>query len=180
MAAAAGAWLLGWLSKLAPFARYDWLGHRFDVAPIKVVVAVILLGFVLIEFWGSQKTLPVKHSSLPIGGIMSGFFGGLSGNQGAFRSAYLVRTGLSKEQFLGTGAVIACLVDLSRLAVYGATLPLRTATQEPLLLISTIVAALGGTMVAARLIHTITMATIQRLVAAMLVGIAIGLASGLI
>ena len=33
----------------------------------------------------------------------SGFFGGLSGMQGALRSAFLARAGLSKEAFVASG-----------------------------------------------------------------------------
>ena len=45
-------------------------------------------------------------------------FGGLSGMQGALRSAFLVRAGLSTQAFIGrTGVVVASLVDLSRLGV---------------------------------------------------------------
>lgn len=42
---------------------------------------------------------------LPLGGLLSGFFGGLSGNQGALRSAFLLKAGLSKEAFIATGTV---------------------------------------------------------------------------
>jgi uncharacterized protein len=50
---------------------------------------------------------------------LSGFFGGLSGNQGALRSAFLIKGGLAKEAFVGTGVVAAVIVDVVRLAVYG-------------------------------------------------------------
>ena len=38
--------------------------------------------------------------------------------QGALRSAFLAKSGLSKEQFVATGAMIAFLIDISRLLVY--------------------------------------------------------------
>jgi uncharacterized membrane protein YfcA len=52
------------------------------------------------------------------GGLLSGFFGGLSGHQGALRSLFLMKTELAKEAFIATGVVIACMVDLTRLGVY--------------------------------------------------------------
>ena len=58
---------------------------------------------------------------IPLGGALSGFFGGLSGQQGALRSAFLIRTGLNKETFIGTSVVSAVVVDVSRLIVYGVT-----------------------------------------------------------
>jgi hypothetical protein len=42
----------------------------------------------------------------------------LSGNQGAFRSAFLVRAKLDKEAFIGTSGMIAIVVDLVRLIIY--------------------------------------------------------------
>jgi uncharacterized protein len=53
-----------------------------------------------------------------VGGLIIGFFGGLSGNQGALRSAFLIRYKLSKEVFIATGVLIACFIDVTRLSVY--------------------------------------------------------------
>ncbi len=50
--------------------------------------------------------------------LLSGFFGGLSGHQGALRSAFLAKSGLSTERFVGSNAVIGFLVDLTRISVY--------------------------------------------------------------
>ena len=44
---------------------------------------------------------------LAAGGLLSGFLGGLSGHQGALRSAFLIKCGLSKEVFIASGVVIA-------------------------------------------------------------------------
>ncbi len=58
---------------------------------------------------------------IPLGGALSGFFGGLSGLQGALRTAFLSRAGLEKEAFIGTMVVSAVVVDTSRLLIYGIT-----------------------------------------------------------
>ena len=55
---------------------------------------------------------------MTLGGLISGFFGGLSGHQGALRSAFLLRYQLSKEVFIGSGIAIACMVDITRLFIY--------------------------------------------------------------
>jgi len=49
---------------------------------------------------------------------LSGFFGGLSGLQGAIRSAFLIKSGLSKEAFIATAVVVSTFVDFTRLPVY--------------------------------------------------------------
>lgn len=43
-----------------------------------------------------------------------------AGEQGAHRSAFLLKIGLSKEAFVATGIVSAVIVDAARLIVYGA------------------------------------------------------------
>ncbi|MEZ4804275.1 MAG: hypothetical protein R2852_01970 [Bacteroidia bacterium] len=55
---------------------------------------------------------------MPIGGLISGFFGGLSGNQGALRSMFLLKSGLNKEAYIATGILIAFAVDITRLSVF--------------------------------------------------------------
>lgn len=45
--------------------------------------------------------------------LCSGFFGGLSGNQGTFRSAFLIKAGLSKEALIGTAIVVSAFVDVT-------------------------------------------------------------------
>ena len=179
-AAMGGAWLLGWLSNLTPVMRYQLMGHSFEVLPVKMVIAVLLVGFVLLESGVLEQTLRIEERYLPLGGILSGFFGGLSGHQGAFRSAYLVNCGLTKEQFLGTSAVVACLVDLPRLAVYGASPSLMTAAADPVLLLAIIGSSLVGTVAAARFIKAVTMSAIRVLISVMLISIALGLVSGLL
>ena len=77
--------------------------------------------------------------------MLSGFFGGLSGHQGALRSAFLVRLGLAKEMFVATGTAIACLVDISRMSVYAFTLDFTHAiTHYNILLISVGFAVIGA------------------------------------
>ena len=68
------------------------------------------------------KKLTIDLKWAPVGGVISGFFGGLSGHQGLFRSAFLLKSGLNKTSFIATGVGIAVLVDITRLSVYGSTL----------------------------------------------------------
>ena len=52
------------------------------------------------------------------GGLASGLLGGLTGHQGAIRSAFFLGKDLPKETFIATGAAVACAVDITRIAVY--------------------------------------------------------------
>lgn len=82
-----------------------------------------LVGLILV-FLGIQEWVPAKFqikfpkSIDPIGGFLSGLLGGLVGNQGAIRSAFLLNYDISKESFIATGVVIACIIDLIRIPVY--------------------------------------------------------------
>jgi uncharacterized protein len=178
LAAFLGAWVLGFLSNLAPLMHYRLFAHDFLVMPVKIAVAILLAGFTLLELTIKEGALSFDKQYLPLGGVMSGFFGGLSGHQGALRSASLVKCGLSKEGFLGTGVVIACLVDIARLAVYGAAFPSITGGEHVILLLGVIASAFGGTWVGNQLAHKVTIRTIQVIVSILVLGIAIGLGAG--
>ena len=51
-------------------------------------------------------------------GLLSGFFGGIAGNQGGLRSAALTAFGLSPASFVATATATGVLVDLARTPVY--------------------------------------------------------------
>jgi uncharacterized membrane protein YfcA len=51
-------------------------------------------------------------------GALSGFFGGLVGNQGGIRSAALLGFEISPQQFVGTATAIGLIVDAARIPVY--------------------------------------------------------------
>jgi uncharacterized membrane protein YfcA len=53
-----------------------------------------------------------------IAGAISGFLGGLVGNQGGIRSAALMGVKISKEAFVATATAIGLAVDLARMPVY--------------------------------------------------------------
>jgi len=113
---------------------------------------------------------------------LSGFFGGLSGNQGALRSALLLKIGLGKEAF-GTGTVSAVIVAAARTLVYGLGFyTSRFAELDglwPLVLAATLAAFLGASL-GTRLLKKITYGAIQLIVGIMLVVIGLGMATGLL
>lgn len=180
IAALLGAWTLSALSALPPVMTYELSGRDVSVMPVNLVVAVLIMAFVLLELSPRFQQLSFKQKYLPMGGFVSGYVGGLSGHQGALRSAFLVRCGLSTESYIGTGVVIACLVDGARISVYGAQFSLGRAEAHVPLLAAATGAAFLGAYLGNRLLKKITMRTIQIVVTVMLLGIAIGLGSGLL
>jgi uncharacterized membrane protein YfcA len=180
LASLLGAALLVWLSGIEPLATYRFLGREAQVTPVKVVVGGLLLLFGLVDLLPRTEGLSFNPRYMPVGGALSGFFGGLSGMQGALRSAFLVRANLSKEAFIATGVVVAALIDVSRLGVYFRALVREHAHIDYTLLAGAVLAAFAGAMVGNRWLRTITMQGVRRIVAGMLLVVATGLAAGLI
>lgn len=179
LAAVLGAALLRGLSHIPPIFAYELSGRTFEVMPVKVVIGSLLLVFAILELTPWFQRLELPPALMPVGGVMSGFLGGLSGMQGALRSAFLLRAGLSKESFIATGVVISCLVDLSRLSVYAPALLQGDGRSDIRLLVAAVVAACGGALIGARMLTKATFASVQRLVAAMLAVVAVGLVTGI-
>jgi len=180
LAAFLGAWVLLWLGDLEPLLRYRISSHAFQVMPVKLVVAALMILFALFELVPSLEKLSFDRKYLPLGGTLSGFFGGLSGHQGALRSAFLIKCGLAKESFIATGVVLACMVDASRLLVYGSHFSMAGMGGNVPLLLTAVFSAFLGAYFGNRLVKKITLRTIQILVGILLLGIALALGGGLI
>jgi uncharacterized membrane protein YfcA len=111
LAAIPGALLLDYISELNPLATYMLLGNEHSIAPVKLVAGLLLIFFAVAEQVPFLRNNTLRRFGLPVGGLLSGFFGGLTGQQGAFRSAFLVQDNLSEKAFIATNAAIAALVD---------------------------------------------------------------------
>lgn len=175
-----GAYTLKFLSTLEPIFQYTIAEKTFIIMPIKLIIGILLMLFSLIEFIPKYKKLSFDKKYLPIGGVLSGFFGGISGHQGALRSAFLIRTNLSKEAFIATGVVIACLVDVSRLAVYIPQIVDNKINLDYKLLILATVSAFSGVYFGSKLLQKTTITTIQNIVALMLMLYAVLLIAGVL
>lgn len=178
-AALAGATLLTWLTGLPALFSYTVFGHLREVSLLKLCLAGLMAFFALAELKGDIKKRPLA-GGLAVGGLVSGFFGGLSGHQGAFRSAYLLKAGLAKEAFIATGVVLACVVDLSRLSVYAGTMLRPEVLGELGLVVAATLAAFTGAYFGKRLVKKVTMETVRLAVAGMMLLISAGLASGML
>jgi uncharacterized membrane protein YfcA len=179
-----GAAALVYLAALPPLASYRVGGDTHFVTLIKVVVGVLIALFALVDLSPRAQTISVPTRYIPWGGALSGFFGGLSGNQGAFRSAFLIKAGLTKDGFVATGVVCAVVVDCVRLAVYGASqLAAHYRALPPdatVLVVAASLSAFAGAAVGARLLEALTLRAVQLVVAAMMIGVGLALGTGLI
>ncbi len=89
-----GALLLNYFTTVEPVTQYTLAGRDCTVTVVKLVIAVMIMGFAFIELNPNFEKLAFNTRFIPLGGALSGFFGGLSGHQGALRTAFLIRTGL--------------------------------------------------------------------------------------
>jgi len=183
LAAVLGALLLGYVAALPAWLEYTLGGRTFAVTPVKAVVGVLIALFALVELSPAAARLQFKPRWLPLGGLLSGFFGGLSGNQGALRAAFLIKAGLGKEGFVATSAVCAVVIDAVRLIVYGGALFVAELDRAEGLAVPVLVACLSaftGAWIGRRLLDKVTLRAVQWSVAAMMLVIGMGLAAGLV
>lgn len=180
LAAYLGAKLLVALSDLTPLYTYQLMEREFQIMPVKLVIASLMIIFALFEALPALSRISFSKKMLPVGGILSGFFGGLSGHQGALRSAFLLRVGLTKEAFIATGIVIACIIDVSRLFVYSGRFSSLNLQENYMLLIAATLSAFLGAYIGRRLLKKMTMTFVQITVSVLLFLIAIGLGFGII
>lgn len=180
-----GAWLLSKLSHLPPVATYTFAGREHTVTIIGLALAAIIAGFAVLELLPRLEKMAFPPAYLPLGGAISGFFGGLSGHQGALRSAFLARARLSKEAFIGTGVVCAVIVDCTRLPVYAVTLfgrdwALLQQHGGVGLVVAATLSAFAGTFIGTRLLQKVTLRAVRAVVGGMLLLVALLLAAGLV
>ncbi len=184
LAAFAGAWVLVSVSGFSPLFTYTIGPVQAVVTPIKLVMGLLMAVFAMFELVPRLKKLTFDKKYLFVGGVLSGFFGGLSGHQGALRSAFLAKTGISAKAFVGTNTAIGFLVDMARIATYGIIIIFAGQGRiiEPELwplILTGIAAAFIGVRIGKRFLDKITMSLVQTLTGTLLL-IAVLLASGLI
>jgi uncharacterized membrane protein YfcA len=184
-AAFLGALALRAVATLPPLAVYRLGGRVCEIAPLNLLVAALMLLFAAFELHPRFERFAFSPRHFFLGGLLSGFFGGLSGHQGALRSAFLLKSGLSPERFVATSAVCAVVIDVSRLLVYGPAFfakdfgALGGESGRALVAVAA-ASAFVGTFAGTRLIGKMSLRGMQVLAGVLLVGIALALGAGII
>ena len=186
IAAFFGAFMLTTLSGQEPLLSWSFLDRAAEVTPVKLVMGVLIIGFALFELVPALRAVHVRDPGrwLPVGGALSGFFGGLSGHQGALRAIFLTPIGLSPEQFVSTQAVLGLLVDGARLLVYGWSFAVLGTSSRAgvipwhLVAVAT-VCAFAGAYLGKRLLPKVTLDSLHIVVGVLLLVVGIALAVGI-
>jgi uncharacterized membrane protein YfcA len=180
VAAVAGAFLLNRLGQSDPLYSYTLGGKTFYITLLKMVIGVLMIIFAFFELLPALKKLSIDKKYLPLGGLLSGFFGGLSGHQGALRSVFLLRLKLSKESFIATGIAIACMIDISRLSIYAASIKKAGESINFPWIAAAASSAFAGAWLGNRMLKKITVSLLQHTVAVFIILFSIALVAGLV
>ena len=94
------------------------LNTVFESNLLLLLVGVALVVLPVLSVTERWTTLRLPESEDRIGGFGSGFFGGLTGHQGALRAMFLQKRLPDKTEYAATAAVLALVVDVTRIPVY--------------------------------------------------------------
>ncbi|HNQ13404.1 MAG TPA: sulfite exporter TauE/SafE family protein [Bacteroidia bacterium] len=180
IAALFGSYLMIRFTSLKSLFQYSFNEKIIEVFPLKFMVAVLLIIFSLMELIPYFKKLSFNKKYLPFGGMLSGFFGGLSGNQGALRAAFLIKAGLSKEAFVGTAVVVSSFVDFTRLGIYATHIKSSHLNESIFLVVAATLSAMTGAFIGNKLFRKITLNMVQNIVALFLLLVSVLLALGIV
>lgn len=90
----------------------------FESNVLQLIFAVMLILAGTFGILRAFEQLRFGRVGAGLSGLVSGFFGGLVGEQGGIRSVALLNFGIQKEAFIATATATALLVDLVRMPIY--------------------------------------------------------------
>ncbi len=183
MAALLGASLLTYVSSVPAIASYRLGGRVHEITIVKLVIGSLIVFFSCLELIPASAKISIDRRYMTLGGIFSGFLGGLSGNQGALRSMFLMKAGLGKEEFIGTNVVLAVMVDFGRLIIYGAGLYSVQSTvlaDSGGLVLAATISAFAGAFFGKEILKKVTLQAVQIVVGTALILLGISLSVGLV
>jgi uncharacterized membrane protein YfcA len=181
LAALIGAYLLKNLfNHPATFYQYELQNHIFSITIFNLIIGLLIITFSAFEIIPYFKKLSFNTNTLLLGGFISGFFGGLSGHQGALRSAFLIKLNLKKEIFIATGTAIACFVDITRMSVYAMTLNFSEVVNHTNILLISVALAIFGGIIGNKLLKKTTLSFIKWVVSIFMITIGILIILGIL
>jgi len=134
---------------------------------LSVVFGVILLFVGISELTGLSRRMRFNGAAAWIAGALSGFLGGLVGNQGGIRSGALLGFDINKSAFVATATAVGLIVDAARMPAYFAAQLDDLRMIWPLIAVATI-GVLLGTLAGERVLRRVPEKQFKRLVALLL------------
>jgi len=176
-----GAFLLLKLVGIPNLPSYEFYGVMATPNILKVVVGLFLLGIVIYDSIPKLKKKKFHKKYIVFGGVIAGFFGGLTGLQGAMRSAFLMGTELEPEEYIATSASCSLIIDIARVGVYIPTILYMSwsGMHTSISVVASTVAVLG-TIVGFSFLKFLTIKTIRIIVISLIVTLAISTILGIL
>jgi uncharacterized membrane protein YfcA len=134
---------------------------------LTIVFGLLLLFTAVAELTGWMRRVHWGRSFGWVAGAISGFLGGLVGNQGSVRTAGLLAYDVSPRAFVATATTVALIVDGARMPVYVATQGREMGSLWPILAVAT-AGVVIGTAVGVRILPRLAEKTFRRSVAVLL------------
>lgn len=178
-----GAWLLSELGATSSVYEWSAFGKTFGPTAAGIVIGALMIAFAILELQPWFQRLAAPPRWMPLGGAVTGFIGGLTGQQGAFRAMFLLKSGLQLQRFIPTGVMIAILIDLARLPTYAVTFAdtnPHLAGHEGALIAAGTLSAFAGAYLGTRYLREATIETVRTIVAALMLAVGSALVLGLI
>jgi uncharacterized membrane protein YfcA len=142
-----GAEALNYLAHLQKPLHFEFWIIETDTTFLGVVMGFVLIFLAAMEYSNALVRVNKAPRILWLGGIFSGFFGGLSGQQGAIRSAFLMNHFEDKQVFIGTRAALAFIVDAVRIFTYAASFQLFLQHEIYLPLVLALIGGMSGALI---------------------------------
>jgi uncharacterized membrane protein YfcA len=176
-----GAFFLNKLSlKNNTLYTYQLFDNQFHITLLNLIVGCLIILFSIAEVSKKISAISFDQKYLIPGGILSGFFGGLSGHQGAIRSAFLLRLNFDKKVYIATGVFVACLVDVTRLFLYNSKMNVLNGDSNYQLLLLAVLSAFVGAFIGNKLFVKTSIAFFKWFVAAFMFSMGILILSGIV
>jgi uncharacterized protein len=154
------------------------LNTRLDNRLLTGIFGALLVFAGLTGLIGVAEKMRFGRKTAWIAGALSGFFGGLVGNQGGIRSAALLGFDISPQQFVATATAIGLIVDAARMPVY-----LAVGYKEVLAIsgwvLLAVVGVLVGTVLGLRVLQRVPQSQFRRIISVMILGLGIYMLSQL-
>ena len=134
---------------------------------LTIVLASLLVIAGAAELTRRRVPLPRTRGWRLVGGVLSGLFGGLVGNQGGIRAAALLGFDLPPRPLVATATASALLVDAARVPIYLSSFGSIIAGSAPLLIVVSAGVTIG-TFLGVPILGRISEATYRRFVGGLL------------
>ncbi|MDD4599532.1 hypothetical protein SDC9_03971 [bioreactor metagenome] len=134
-----------------------------DSSWLKVGLGVFLIVYSLLTLIPNKIKITLSANVDFIGGFLSGLIGGLIGNQGAIRSLYLLNYEMEKKELIVSSALIAVIIDSTRIPIYAYS-NYKYMQENIMLLAAVVVSAILGTILGSKILPKVSYELFKKII----------------